>query len=1131
MKLVRVLTLRRIKSFSSLIVTSALLIGGLVSLSYFSICCAEEAPSAHEPCPLDHRLGNGYHYLGQVRPRHASEISASNWSIGAETMDRDYTVYANWREHLGPLGAKKARIQSGWAKTEKSRGVYDWAWVDEIVLDMVAQGVEPWVCLCYGNPIYPGGGDTGLGGGLVSSEEALQAWERYVAAFVKRYAEHVDEWELWNEPRTGRGKGTIQYGRFVVRTAETIREIQPHAEILFAAGGSFDTQFATEVLEYLREVGKLGLVNTIIYHPYRYNPDEAYGAALKLRSIARSFLPHIDIRQGENGAPSRPGSFGAISNYAWTETRQAKWATRRLLGDLGRDIPSSYFAICDMRYPSRVNYKGLLAINPDKTVHHRKLGYRAVQHITALFDETVKRETDFRAQVTGGAKASNYAVFGYRGAQGGAVVTLWRSSDTPGKNPELERVTLKTEGPTFTSPVWIDLLTGRVYEIDKALWSKTEGGTTFNALAVYDSAVVVAERKDITPRVDFARSRETGKAIRGPVLESTVAIHNAVPLGSVALAVKDLASDLEKVLGAAPEMAGGEQADIVIRRDAGLGRSESFRIDVTPDRVRITGADALGVIYGIYRFSRDYLGVDPYWYFKDMEPKRRTRVCIPLGTIQSPPPTFRYRGWFINDEDLLTEWKGGGGRRFIRYPFYAQVVHLDVIDRVFEALLRAGGNLVIPASFIDVMNPPEAGLVKRAAERGLYVTQHHIEPLGVSHFGFENFWKAKGKEVPFAYGSHPDRVRETWRAYAKRWRELAGDRVVWQLGLRGKGDTAIWNSDKTVDRSRAGEMISRAIAEQWDIVQAVDPRSTPPATATLWLEGSTLMRQGALTFPEGITIVFADEGKSQTMQEDFRSSVRKTHHGYGVYYHIAFWASGPHLLQGTAPYRIRTQFDRIVTKGDTAYAMINVCNVREHVLGIQAATEIMHQHRSWDEADFWRRFAPAVLHGPYQMLLSNLFPLNTDRIMQDGALFRAARKMLERTLKGQNGREVLAPETAALRVKQLSGAIESFDALVASYPAEHLTDRERAFFDIHLLTQAKMWRELYSFYLALIESGDDRQHLTKAEAALERFLAVRQASATGKWINWYRGDKKVNVKALLELTRKARRKQSATPRN
>jgi hypothetical protein len=37
---------------------------------------------------------------------------------------------------VGPLGVKKARIQGGWAKTEKQPGVYNFGWLDNIVFDM-----------------------------------------------------------------------------------------------------------------------------------------------------------------------------------------------------------------------------------------------------------------------------------------------------------------------------------------------------------------------------------------------------------------------------------------------------------------------------------------------------------------------------------------------------------------------------------------------------------------------------------------------------------------------------------------------------------------------------------------------------------------------------------------------------------------------------------------------------------------------------------------------------------------------------------------------------------------------------------------------------------------------------------
>lgn len=607
-------------------------------------------------------------------------------------------------------------------------------------------------------------------------------------------------------------------------------------------------------------------------------------------------------------------------------------------------------------------------------------------------------------------------------------------------------------------------------------------------------------------------------------LSGAVTIANTATLPGAALAAKDLASDLELALGTRGLIVSSQKAQITISQDESIREPEGYRIDVGEDGIRIAGADELGVIYGIYRFSHEFLGVDPYWYFKDLLPEQRANLVLPYGPLHSKPPTFRYRGWFVNDEDLFTEWKDGGGKRFIDYPFYHQVTHIDVIDRVFEALLRAGGNLVIPASFVDVMNEPEANLIRRATERGLYVTQHHIEPLGVSHYGFENYWEAKGKQYEFAYGSQPDQVREVWQAFANRWHELAGDKVVWQLGLRGKADRAIWQSDTSVDQSQAGEFISRAIAEQWKIVRSVDPRPMPPATTTLWAEGSELMNKGVLSFPDGITIVFADEGKSQTMQADFETTPRRDDRRYGVYYHIGFWGTGPHLLQGSRPDRIRREFDKVLAKGDTEYAIINVCNVREHVLGIQAATEIMTDRDTWSEPQFWSRFAPQTLHDDYEELLANLVPTGEDRIMQDGALFAAARRMLTSYAKGNRKSGALSPSTLIERKHQLADSIQRLDALAARYPADKLTSLQRPFYDVHLLTQTRMWRELYAFYLAVIEAEENPARLKDAEAALERLLEIRKAAEAGKWKNWYRGDKKVNVPDFLERTRVARTK-------
>jgi len=442
-----------------------------------------------------------YPRIGKIKPRHARDIESSNWSIGAETMDRDYTIYRNWRAYLGPLGVKKARIQSGWAKTETTKGEYDWAWLDEIIPDMVAQGVEPWVCLCYGNPIYPGGGGSGLGGALPSSPQALAAWDRFVAAFVDRYNEHVSEWEIWNEPRGEAAK--TEYPQFLVRTAEIIRKLQPNATVIACATAGVNTGHVDAALRHLKEAGKLHLVDEVTYHPYKPNPDASYGQVQPLRDLVTSYSDAITVRQGENGCPSKKGSFGALSQFDWDEQSQAKWALRRLLGDLGRDIPSSYFAICDMHYRGKdggtiINYKGALATNPDKTVAYAKPAYRAVQHVTAIFDDRLKRIPGYKWQMgeASPAAADRLSLFGYAAPSGKQIVTVWRDTDQPGENPEREYVDLVLPAANFSDPVYVDLLTGEVYDVPDDKWHTERGATRceFDQVPVYDSVVLIADR-------------------------------------------------------------------------------------------------------------------------------------------------------------------------------------------------------------------------------------------------------------------------------------------------------------------------------------------------------------------------------------------------------------------------------------------------------------------------------------------------------------------------------------------------------------------------------------------------------------------------------------------------------------
>src|SRR3712207_3377425 len=120
----------------------------------------------------------GYRPIGKLKPRSTREIQASNWILGCETLDRDMTDYEQYKDYLAPLGVKRIRLQAGWAKTEKSPGVYDWTWLDLIIDDARSRGIEPWLEASYGNPIYSGGGGVNLSAGIPTSPEALAAWDR-----------------------------------------------------------------------------------------------------------------------------------------------------------------------------------------------------------------------------------------------------------------------------------------------------------------------------------------------------------------------------------------------------------------------------------------------------------------------------------------------------------------------------------------------------------------------------------------------------------------------------------------------------------------------------------------------------------------------------------------------------------------------------------------------------------------------------------------------------------------------------------------------------------------------------------------------------------------------------------------
>ena len=492
-----------------------LLVGLLLTSSAVFAQNIDTSPGLDGPDRVKTDFTTTLPYLGTVKPRSTAEIESSNWLIGCETLDRDFADYEQYKEYIAPLGIKRLRMQAGWDKTENVKGRYDWAWLDRIIDDAHRRGLKPWLQTSYGNHNYPGGGGANLGAGMPTSKEALAAWDRWVEALVTRYKSKVVDWEVWNEPNFG--DNTVNTPAMVadlnIRTADIIKRLQPEAKISGLAMGHIDLAYADQFFKILAQKKKLALFDNFTYHDYTYNPDSHYPKVMALRAVLDKYAPNIPLRQGENGCPSGGGSGrGALWDYDWSELTQAKWDTRRMLGDLGHDIETSIFGLIEMAYTNgpinRLNYKGIIKSDSTKKVIRPKLAYYAIQHVTAIFDHSLQRIKHVEHTYNGNLVPKNSTdvyytastdrgldVYGYRHKTSGKTVfTIWMGEHIPTDSNKPRNLNFTFTNASFERPVVVDILTGKVYDIPASQWKKTGAVVSLTGIPVYDAPILIADK-------------------------------------------------------------------------------------------------------------------------------------------------------------------------------------------------------------------------------------------------------------------------------------------------------------------------------------------------------------------------------------------------------------------------------------------------------------------------------------------------------------------------------------------------------------------------------------------------------------------------------------------------------------
>lgn len=583
---------------------------------------------------------------------------------------------------------------------------------------------------------------------------------------------------------------------------------------------------------------------------------------------------------------------------------------------------------------------------------------------------------------------------------------------------------------------------------------------------------------------------------------------------------------------------------------------EAYHVSVEGDRVTIIGSDVLGTVFGIYAFATRCLHISPVYRLVDLFPKSTGKLFLEAQSFSSQKRPIRFRGWFLNDEDLLTDWRISGGCRHIDYPFYQNVMDESVLDMVLEAALRLEINLVIPSSFVDIDNPDEEKLVQAVYRRGMFISQHHVEPMGVSYFGAKNYLKKRGCEgetVSFIHNR--SRMEELWRYYAKKWAKYK-DRVVWQLGLRGKGDEAVWRSDPSIPISMEarGDIITDAIKTQYDIIEKTVGSDRFYSTATLWNEGSELYGKKYLRLPPTTIPIFSDFGIDQMLGADFDTIGRKTSQWYGIYYHAGFWNLGPHLTEGCNPQKMAYCYRHAAENNALCYSILNISNVRPlHISAImnarllqspfsfQADSELSRLDRElFGEAgdtvseirrEYYKAFADfgeeplkAAAHDwhfYYREYAELPFIRNA---ATDGQLSYFGKNVLigrkYDKLPEQSNKTRAILKASANRFAKLCRQAEAAEP--------HLPEENRAYFRQFLKYQIIHMQSLSEWCVACMDlmnealHTDERRRQGKAACAcLERILKERRVLEAGQWEHWHRGEKKIHIQGLLELTQKA----------
>jgi len=425
--------------------------------------------------------------LGKLKIKPSSRIKESRIGIGFECLDRDLFDPEKCYDLFAATGAKFARCQTGWAKTEQQKGGYNWEWLDSIVDNLLARGITPWFNVGYGNPIYMPDANNPTAVGFPPTnygDEVVTAWLNFVKALAEHFKGRVTHFEIWNEPddpnfwQPNLPSGA-EYGKLVKITGDAIKSVIPDAKI-GACSAHSNGEFIKPFFETVTPDG----LDFFSLHTYtrwcEYNDQTVHYPFIK-ELMERYGMDKTELWMGECGHASwHPVGHWQCRLGGGSEHRQAVWQLRRALFDFKSGLRlTSFFMIVDLwqksyqtakRNDSRPAAQGIL----NGITYAPKKSHTAVSCIANILGgDTLptlsKIPVALSAPLTSEVPSPISVAFTNDGNE---VFAYW----IPFPIEEERGVTGKCsvtfdEASEITDPIVIDLLEGIVYAPDDGDWN------------------------------------------------------------------------------------------------------------------------------------------------------------------------------------------------------------------------------------------------------------------------------------------------------------------------------------------------------------------------------------------------------------------------------------------------------------------------------------------------------------------------------------------------------------------------------------------------------------------------------------------------------------------------------------